>query len=552
VPAGLLIVLALSAIAALAASSTIAVDSAGAAYLNGYATSTDLAPPAEPTLTDTDPDSPANDIAPEVKGSAEAGTTVRLYTTPDCSDSPVATGTAAVFASPGLTAPVADNSNTIFRATATDAGGNTSACSTSSITYVEAPGWSKAVTLSAAGRSADSPQVSVNPSGDAIFAWERFDGANYRAQARARSRIGVLATTDTLSDAGQSVGSPQAGIDQDGDAVFAWQRVTGTNCPDPVGNPSPCVHIQGRSRSATGTLGAVQNVTSKDRRSQLPRLAVDPAGDAVFTWSRLDGTTNCGGESCYRVQARPFSAAGALGTIQNLSAVGQNAFDPAVAVDLDGDAVIVWQAGGVIQARTLSAAGTLGAIVTLSGAGAAKPHVADDVSGNAVFVWERGGVIETRARSSAGVLSPIETLSDPTQPASGPQLALDLGANAVFTWQRFDGTNSRIQARARTWAGALSAVQTLTATGQDASQPQVGVDHDGDAVLVWKRFDGANYRIQARTRSAAGTLGMVQGLSAAGQSANAPQVGVAAGGNAIAVWTRFDGSNDRVQAASGP
>jgi hypothetical protein len=94
------------------------------------------APPA-PRITDTDPNSPANDNAPEVKGSAEAGSTVRLFKTAGCTaGTAVALGSAAKFASPGITASVPDNTTTAFRATATDAAGNVSACS-GSFTYVE-------------------------------------------------------------------------------------------------------------------------------------------------------------------------------------------------------------------------------------------------------------------------------------------------------------------------------------------------------------------------------------------------------------------------------
>ncbi len=86
------------------------------------------APPA-PTITDTDPNSPANDNAPEVKGTAAAGTTVRLYKTAGCTGTPVGVRSAANFASPGITASVPDNTTTAFRARAMDAAGNLSACS---------------------------------------------------------------------------------------------------------------------------------------------------------------------------------------------------------------------------------------------------------------------------------------------------------------------------------------------------------------------------------------------------------------------------------------
>ena len=89
----------------------------------------DTQPPPAPTITDTDPNSPANDNAPEVKGTAAAGTTVRLYKTAGCTGTPVGVRSAANFASPGITASVPDNSTTAFRARAVDAAGNLSACS---------------------------------------------------------------------------------------------------------------------------------------------------------------------------------------------------------------------------------------------------------------------------------------------------------------------------------------------------------------------------------------------------------------------------------------
>jgi putative glycosyl hydrolase len=89
----------------------------------------DSTAPAPPHVNDTDPNSPANNNAPMVKGFAEMGSTVRLYTTVGCTGLPIASGSALQFKSPGLSASVADNTTTAFRARATDAAGNTSACS---------------------------------------------------------------------------------------------------------------------------------------------------------------------------------------------------------------------------------------------------------------------------------------------------------------------------------------------------------------------------------------------------------------------------------------
>jgi hypothetical protein len=98
----------------------------------------DSTSPAAPTVSSTNPASGANNNSPKVIGSADSGTTVKLYMTSNCTGTVAATGTAAAFASPGLTVSVADNTTTTFRATATDAAGNVSACSTSSVSYQEA------------------------------------------------------------------------------------------------------------------------------------------------------------------------------------------------------------------------------------------------------------------------------------------------------------------------------------------------------------------------------------------------------------------------------
>lgn len=101
-----------------------------------FALVADETPPAAPVIAGTDPASPANDNNPEVKGSAEAGSTVRVYKSPGCTGAVAAQGSAATFASPGLTVAVADNQTAQLSATATDPVGNTSACSASA-SYTE-------------------------------------------------------------------------------------------------------------------------------------------------------------------------------------------------------------------------------------------------------------------------------------------------------------------------------------------------------------------------------------------------------------------------------
>jgi hypothetical protein len=93
------------------------------------------APPA-PVFQGSEPASPANVNDPAIRGAAEQSTTVELFSTPSCSGSPLASGSAAEFASPGLTVHVSDNSTSSFYARATDSNENTGPCS-DAFAYVE-------------------------------------------------------------------------------------------------------------------------------------------------------------------------------------------------------------------------------------------------------------------------------------------------------------------------------------------------------------------------------------------------------------------------------
>ncbi|MDQ3991823.1 MAG: hypothetical protein M3245_05885, partial [Actinomycetota bacterium] len=203
---------------------------------------------------------------------------------------------------------------------------------------------------------------------------------------------------------------------------------------------------------------------------------------------------------------------------------------------------------GVIPA----ARADLSYVSTLSAAGqdAETPHVGVDEDGDAVIVWRRfDGVnwrIQVRRRSATGVLSAVQTLSPPERDADMPRVAVDGDGDAVAVWRRFDGTNLRIQARYRSAAGVLKVVQTVSPSGVDADGPKVGMDGDGDAVIVWWGYDSRmGPAVQARRRSAGGVLSVVQTVS--DWPSYSPNLAVNKDGHAMIVWRVFEGGNWRVQ-----
>jgi hypothetical protein len=403
----------------------------------------------------------------------------------------------------------------------------------------------------------------------------------------------------TLSPPGQDAYFANVAIAPNGDAVFVWERYDGT---DQCGRTDyGCIRVQARARSTDGTLSAVQTLSAAGRNAYSPHVGVDSEGDAVFSWNRYDGTTQCGGFYCLRVQARARSADGTLSAVQTLSDAGQNAGSSQVEVESDGDALFAWArydgTTNRIQARARSASGALSAVETLSAPGGAAggPQIGLAANGNAVFVWSRREEtaqcfdpfgspypctrIQTRARSAAGTLSSVQTLSASGQDAGAPEVAVDSDGDAVFVWLRPDGTMQcevgsfqtgcyRVQTRARSAGGVLSAVQTLSAGGEHAGYAHVTGDSNGNAVFVWQRRDGTTQcldeagpsgceRIHARARSADGSLGTVQTLSAGGQHGLYPAVSADPDGgldpnavDAVVVWGRSDGSRYRIEAAT--
>jgi hypothetical protein len=110
-----------------------------------------------------------------------------------------------------------------------------------------------------------------------------------------------------------------------------------------------------------------------------------------------------------------------------------------------------------------------------------------------------------------------------------------------------------VQSSFRPAGGAFAAPVDLSAAGEDAVEPQVAFDPSGNALAVWARSDGSNDIVQSSFRPAGGAFAAPTDLSAAGQSAFTPQVAFDGSGNALAVWSRFNGSNFIVQAAfAGP
>jgi len=312
-----------------------------------------------------------------------------------------------------------------------------------------------------------------------------------------------------------------------------------------------------RSAAAAPAWLAPVTVSAAGQHASVPQIALDGGGNAVAVWCRYDGTHTI-------VQSAFRPAGGAWQAPVALSAAGRDALDPQVAFDAAGDAFAVWTRSDgtnqIAQAAVRPAGGTWQAPVSLSGAGqdAAYPQIGADGTGDAVAVWTRAGFgeesrVQAAARPAGGPWQAPVSLSAAGQDAYDAQVAIDPHGAAVAVWDRSDGTDQIVQVASRAAGGAWQPPLSLSASGQNAIYPQVAVDGQGTAAVVWQRFDGVNSIVQAAVRPAGGSWpSSPVDVSLADGSAEAPQVALDAAGNAVAVWQRFGASGSVVQAASRP
>jgi hypothetical protein len=92
--------------------------------------------PAMPVVLTTNPVSPSGNNNPQVTGTADANSTVRLYSNNTCTTQ-IGSGTATGGGTFSVTATVANNSSTDIYARAVDAATNQGPCSSTFVTYVE-------------------------------------------------------------------------------------------------------------------------------------------------------------------------------------------------------------------------------------------------------------------------------------------------------------------------------------------------------------------------------------------------------------------------------
>ena len=128
-----------------------------------------------------------------------------------------------------------------------------------------------------------------------------------------------------------------------------------------------------------------------------------------------------------------------------------------------------------------------------------------------------------------------------------PDIAVNEAGDVAFAWTRWDGMRDRVIGLVDLASSLPGDDQWLSAVGQTATDAQAEIAADGDAIFAWRRWDGDDWRIQTVRLPARGVLDLVATHSADGESAYDPELAMEPGGTAAIAWERWDGPIRRIQ-----
>jgi hypothetical protein len=403
--------------------------------------------------------------------------------------------------------------------------------------------------ISTAAETATGSDLAVAGNGTTTVVWSARGGSGaFTAFARQISPNGVRGPVRQLSASGQDALAPQVAVAPGGTATVTWVRFDGSNFV-----------VQARRLLPGGTPEESTKVLSASGQdAAAPQVAVAAGGAATVVWKRFDGTH-------YLVQERRIAPDGTVeASAHALSEAGQDAVEPQVAVDGSGIATVVWSrfdgSDSIVQERRVGAGGSPAVtIANLSALGesAVQPRIAVTSGGVATIAWTRfdglDWIVQARRLSPTGAYQgSIQSFSATGRGAAEPQVASAGDGTSTIVWSRFDGSSFVVQGRRMSPTGTLGATVNFSASGQDAADPQLGIGPGTRVTVIWSRFDGANWIVQRRDLAAATSLGATENLSSAGRRASEGVVGWGGDGTLATSWRRFNGAGDVIQAKTIP
>lgn len=175
-----------------------------------------------------------------------------------------------------------------------------------------------------------------------------------------------------------------------------------------------------------------------------------------------------------------------------------------------------------------------------------QPQVAFDGAGNAFAIWieNNGTTIDMKANrflvgSGWGTPSFLETGAGEVLTA---KLAADASGNAVAIWRQWDGASTSLYANRFVVGSGWGTAQLIESRTDTAWNPAIAVDSAGNVEALWMQYNGTAASIFAnRFVPGTGWGVAVQVSGDTGGGAGLPRVAAGPGGTFVAAWNQVSG-----------
>ncbi len=345
---------------------------------------------------------------------------------------------------------------------------------------------------------------------------------------------------------------------------------------DPRGNAIALItqlDRQGRTRLWTNYYsegqgwGTAELVESDEAHEVLsPTISFNKQGDGFATWQQCSGHDS---ESRYHTWIRRYRAEVGWDKPECFDNKPDDAMQPPQIVsDERGNTIAVWCHNSSknnsytiwAQHHTASTGwGKSTAIANKTGQ-ASRVKLLIYTNGNAHALWQHdkdeqksGNTFDhpyticSNHYTSATGWGTAELLAKDVNAERTLQIAFDRNGNVFAIWEQHIGEDSGANiwgnhyTAGKGWGKAVSLEPD--ADDEDSSEPQMAIDNQGNAWVVWSRHEFNNGSIWFNRFTRGEGWGTAEMISADAHAALCPKIALDAAGNALILWQRIEGGN---------
>jgi len=355
--------------------------------------------------------------------------------------------------------------------------------------FVSGTGWGNAALAeNYNGGNGEKPQIAMSGNGNAVVVWNQYDGTSWNIYSNNYTDSAGWGAVTSLEGSSYSTDVPQVAMDASGNAIAVWDQYDGSDLS---------IYTRRYTSSSWGTSAVL--IEHKIGNAFEPQIAANAEGNAMAVWRHDDGAAMSTYANEYLTDGTGWGT-----TASAIETENSDTDKPQVAIDPDGNSMAIWRQRDhnnhwSIYANRHAAGGTswsTASLIESKDTDADKPQISMDSSGNAITVWyQHDGLhfnIYANHYAPGSGWSTATMISNGNWDAYDPQVVMDSDGNALAVWSQYeDNTHTGIYAARYTAEEGWDTPRLIETGNGDASDPQIAMDSDGNAIAVWKQNNGS-------------------------------------------------------------